>query len=65
MTDHLPNPYIPGDKLNPKPAKRTASSVIKLWAGGEHRNAKALAASLKLSAADLALVAASCPGWNA
>lgn len=64
MTDHLPNPYIPGDKLNPDLPKRTASTVIKLWNGGEHTNAKALAATLKLKADDIAAITEACPGWN-
>lgn len=59
----IDNPFVPGQSYEAPPGA-TAATVVKLWAGGEHRNAMDLADALKLSAADVALVRASCPGWD-
>lgn len=61
--DRLDNPYTPGVAFEPAP-KPSATTVIKLWSGGEHANAKALFGTLKLSKADAELVATSCLGWD-
>lgn len=57
----LDNPYLPKAE---KPDSKGAHSVIRLWSGGAHTEAKALAASLKLTAKDTEAIAAACPGWN-
>lgn len=57
----LDNPYLVTGAQSSTKGKHT---VIRLWSGGSHTEAKALAASLKLSAKDTEAVVAACPGWN-
>lgn len=60
-TPRLDNAYL---ATGQQPKAKGAHTVIRLWSGGAHTEAKALAVSLKLSAKDTEAVVAACPGWN-
>lgn len=61
----IPNPALVG--MEPKPTARRQKSkttVIRMWSGGSHLEAKNLAKTLKLSEGDRAEIVAACLGWN-
>lgn len=57
----LDNPFL---VTGEQPKTKGPHTVIRLWSGGAHIEAKALAATLKLSAKDTEAIVDACPGWN-
>ena len=61
-TSRLDNPFKPGVPY--KAPEVSASTIIKLWNGGEHANAKAMASLHEPNDKDMKAIRAACPGWD-